>query len=97
MVHRASIGRIVHYYQGDCEAPAGVKRSKIAEWPGTNGTRMHPAIITKVHTDTCVNLMIQWDAGKPSARTFVRLFETETFMLDELRSRSGWRWPERVS
>jgi len=51
-----------------------------------NGVLEHPAIITRVWNDTCVNLLVFFDAGTASPRTSVTL-NHETY---------GWKWPERV-
>lgn len=91
MTHKASIGRIVHYYQGDyeCQPPN-------AQGRGTNGTRLHPAMITHVHTDQCVNLMVFWDGGGPTAKTSMTELPDEVFAEGMHCTNSGWRWPERV-
>ena len=94
MAHTPSIGRIVHYYQGDWEAPQSM--SEKSAWRGTNGTRVHPAMITHVHTDSCVNLMVFWDGGKPDARTSMTVLPDEVFVPGMHCTNSGWRWPERV-
>ena len=96
MTHKASIGRIVHYYQGDWEAPGNYSDEQKSGWRGTNGTRWHPAIITCVHTDSCVNLMVMWDAGMPSAKTSMTELPPEVFAPSMHCTNSGWRWPERV-
>lgn len=93
MTHKPSIGRIVHYYQGDYEAPHGNMQDE--RWTGTNGTRFHPAIITRVFTDDCVNLQVFFDAQAPGARSSVMRIPDE--MLNGMHiASSGWRWPERV-
>lgn len=91
MTHKASIGRIVHYYQGDyeCTPPNQLGR-------GTNGTRWHPAMITHVHSDACVNLMVFWDAGTPTAKTSMTELPDAVFVEGMHCTNSGWRWPERV-
>lgn len=94
MVHKASIGRIVHYYQGDHEAPKG--RDQDANWTGTNGSRLHPAIITRVWSDTCVNLQVFFDATGPLVKTSMTMLPDEVFAPGVHCSNSGWRWPERV-
>ena len=93
MTHKASVGRIVHYYQGDYEGPPGQQDE---HWRGSNGTRVHPAIITHVHTDTCVNLMVMWDAGVASSKTSMTMLPDEVFADGMHCTNSGWRWPERV-
>lgn len=93
MTHNASIGRVVHYYQGDWEGPNGFQTAK---WRGTNGTRYHPAMITHVHTDDCVNLMVFWDASTPTSKTSMTRLPDEVFAEGMHCTNSGWRWPTRV-
>lgn len=93
MAHKASIGRIVHYYEGDIEAPAGQIGSP---WPGTNCTRVHPAMITRVWSDTCVNLLVFFDGTGVSVRTSMTHLPDEVFAENMHCTNSGWRWPERV-
>jgi len=93
MTHKASIGRIVHYYQGDYEMPKGM----IGEghsWSGTNGTRFHPAMITRVWSDECVNLIVFMDAQGPIVRTSMTLLPDAVFAEGVHCTNSGWRWPE---
>jgi hypothetical protein len=94
MTHKASVGRIVHYYEGDFEDPKGY--SDNAHWQGTNGTRVHPAMITHVHTDTCVNLIVFLDGTGQSVRTSMTHLPDEVFVDGMHCTNSGWRWPERV-
>jgi hypothetical protein len=96
MTHTPTIGRIVHYYQGDFEAPSNYSDAQRHAWTGTNGTRVHPAMITHVHTDSCVNLMVFWDAGTPAARTSMTVLPDEVFAEGMHCTNSGWRWPPRV-
>lgn len=93
MTHKASIGRIVHYYEGDWEAPPGASNET---WGGTNGTRWHPAIITRVFTDDCVNLQVFFDAKGVQVKTSMCLLPDEVFADGMHCTNSGWRWPERV-
>lgn len=95
MTHKASIGRIVHYYQGDYEAPAQYKGVE-SQWPGTNGSRFHPAIITRAWTDDCVNLHVLWDAHPSEVRCSMTRLPDEVFAGGVHCANSGWRWPERV-
>ena len=94
MTHKASIGRIVHYYQGDYECPGGGGSSE--HWAGTNGTRSHPAIITRVWTDDCVNLIVFFDASGPVVKTSMTQLPDVVFADGMHCTNSGWRWPERV-
>jgi hypothetical protein len=93
MTHKASIGRIVHYYQGDYEADSYGSKER---WPGTNGTRFHPAIITRVFTDDCVNLVVFIDGKGQEVRTSMTRLPDEVFAEGMHCTNSGWRWPERV-
>jgi hypothetical protein len=68
---KPSIGRIVIYKLPDAE-------------PERNGTREHPAIITRVWTDDCVNLTVFFDATHSEPRT------------SQQRSAGRWDWPVRV-
>ena len=94
MTHAATICRIVHYYQGDHEAPTGY--SDNASWSGTNGTRFHPAMITRVWTDDCVNLIVFFDATAPKVMCSMTRLPDEVFAEGMHCTNSGWRWPERV-
>lgn len=99
MVHVPSIGRIVHYYQGDNEAPAYFEEAGVTKklWTGTNGTRVHPAVITRVWSDTCVNLFVFLDAKGLEVRASATHLPNEVFAPGMHCENSGWRWPERVS
>lgn len=92
---KASIGRIVHYYQGDYENPVAGS-PKGAGWAGTNGTRWHPAVITRVWTDDCVNLLVFLDGHGEIVRTSMCRLPDEVFAEDVHCANSGWRWPPRV-
>src|ERR1700691_2272123 len=94
MTHKASIGRIVHYYQGDYEAPVGYSDDQKAGWRGTNSTRNHPAIITCVHTDDCVNLIVFFDGTGSKVMTSMTRLPDEVFVPGMHCTNSGWRWPE---
>lgn len=48
-----------------------------------------PAIITKVHSELCVNLTIFYDSLLPSIETSVMLKHDETDF-------NAWMWPPRV-
>jgi hypothetical protein len=92
MAHKASVGRVVHYYEGDFEP---VNRDS-PHGRGTNGTRIHPAIITQVYTDDCVNLIVFLDGTGPHVRTSMTRLPDEVFVEGMHCTNSGWRWPERV-
>ena len=94
MTHKASIGRIVHYYEGDFDSPYSGMQNE--HWRGTNGTRFHPAIITRVHTDECVNLIVFLDGTGQAVKTSMCRLPDEVFAEGMHCTNSGWRWPERV-
>lgn len=73
-MRRPEIGQIVKYIQ-----PAGEKPY--------NGHRDHPAIITAVWSETCVNLKVLFDCGPVEDRTSVCLDTPEN-------PNCYWRWPE---
>lgn len=97
MAHKASIGRIVHYYQGDYDPDNYISDEKAkSQWRGTNGTRYHPAIITCVHSDECVNLIVFLDGTGQRVMTSMTRLPDEVFVEGMHCTNSGWRWPERV-
>lgn len=58
----------------------------------SNGAKEHPAIITRVWSDGCVNLTVFPDYGEPvlkSSVTFAEISETTAESY-------AWRWPPRV-
>jgi hypothetical protein len=73
-----SIGRIVIYRQPDTELPI-------------NGTREHPAIVTRAWSERCVNLTVFLDGCSPVPVTSVERIDDGT--PDQ---QAGWRWPERT-
>lgn len=87
-VQKPTIGRIVHYYEGDHEAGSGGR--------GTNGHRDHAAIITAVWGDNCVNLTVFFDAKAPEPRTSACLLPDSVFADGVHCTNSGWRWPQRA-
>jgi hypothetical protein len=103
-----SIGRIVRYYQGDFEAMG--KQHPAESWEeyyqrgrthgvharGTNGSRYHPAIITQVHSETCVNLTVFFADGTTEARSSAVFLDDAVFAEGMRCVNSGWRWPEIV-
>ena len=58
----------------------------------SNGTVEHPAIITRVWSDTCVNLTVFQDFGEPILKTSVNQNES----LDGANQELAWRWPPRI-
>jgi hypothetical protein len=106
---KATIGRIVHYYEGDFEAIDGSRFGKIdltyeersklllehgAKAQGVNGSRWHPAIITQVWGDDCVNLTVFFGDGQIAARSSACRLPDELFANGVHCANSGWRWPE---
>ncbi len=88
---KPSVGRIVRYFVGDFEiGDRGMQTG------GPNGHREHPAIITFVWSETCVNLQVLFDDGtigwRPSSTLLPEL--PEGAKLDT--ANSGWKWPERA-
>lgn len=57
----------------------------------SNGVNEHPAIITRVWSDTCVNLTVFLDNGAPIVPTSVNHEENL-----ESSTNPAWRWPPRV-
>ena len=55
---RPFVGQVVIYRQPDEARPH-------------NGTPEHPALVTRVHSDVCVNLTVFYDAGPFTAITSV--------------------------
>lgn len=70
---RPSIGRIVHYHALSSDGPVVT----------------HPAVVTRVHSDRCVNLTILFDGGAPEPRTSV-----ERATESDVAGR--WSWPPRA-
>lgn len=58
----------------------------------SNGIIEHPAIINRVWSDTCVNLMVFPDCGVPTIKTSVVQDEN----IDLSKNMLAWRWPPRV-
>ena len=55
----------------------------------SNGSNEHPALVTRVWSDTCVNLTVFPDSNSIATMTSVNQDEE---MIREI----GWRWPPRV-
>lgn len=89
-----TICRSVVYYEGDYEAPIENQRNK--HWRGTNGTREHPAVITHVHSDECVNLHVFFDGALSASRTSSCHLPDRLFAEGMHCTNSGWRWPARA-
>lgn len=104
-----TIGRMVIYVEGDFELGAAVagkaikdyRPDKIAEigrhCGGTNGTREHPAIVTRVWTESCVNLCVFFDGLGPQPRSSVSLLAALPPGVRDESGASGWKWPERAA
>lgn len=71
-----TVGRIVHYV----ESPPGEAYAPPA--------KPHPAIVTKVWSDTCVNLTVFFDGRPPEPRTSV--------MRAPDWGGGQWDWPPRA-
>lgn len=71
---KPSLGRIVIYHDKS---------------QSFNGQYFAPAVITRVWSDTCVNLIVLADCTNPFVKTSV--------VLDPEKVQDiGWSWPERV-
>lgn len=97
---KPKIGDIVVYYQGDWEAyhalhgryPNSDGEKEFAQQsPGTNGHREHPAIITAVWSEGCVNLHVFFDAASSEIRTSASLLPE--FPEGVHCTNSGWMRP----
>jgi hypothetical protein len=55
----------------------------------SNGTNVHSAIITRVWSKTCVNVLVFPDGGDPSPQFSQELVDPDMDVL-------GWFWPTRV-
>lgn len=62
-----------------------------------NGSDVAPAIITRVWSDSLVNIRVMLDsAASPLWKTSVALFDTEEDAAREFTGHYAW-WPPRVS
>lgn len=59
-----------------------------------NGAKVHPAIITRVWSDTCVNLTVLPDNEQPQLHTSVQLQDSEPSTM--LEGQVIAYWPPRV-
>lgn len=76
-----SVGRIVFWQQPWSEG-------------AVNGTRVHPALITRVFSDMCVNLTVFLDGvAVPRLVSSAMVLAPEG---DANREFGGWYWPPRV-
>ena len=80
------VGMLVLYREAESEAPTPA---------GTNGTRFHPAMVTRVWSETCVNLRVFKDADSVDV---VRTSVVEAPALPEgvvdTNPNSAWIWPD---
>lgn len=90
---KPSQGRIVMYRQGNHDRP---ENDRSGAWPGTNGTRDQVAIITRVWSDTCVNLHVFLDASASVARCSVTELPDLPADTENVSGNSGWYWPPRA-
>lgn len=58
----------------------------------SNAQKEHAAIITRVFSDTCVNLTVFPDYGSPLVKSSV--FQNES--LEGGDQSNAWRWPPRA-
>lgn len=89
MDQRPSVGRIVLFHESDGDI------GQFAS--GTNGTRIHPAVITRVWSDEMVNLHVMFDASPSEPRNSVHRIPEDQFTEGEDYIDGGWRWPPRVA
>lgn len=72
-------------------------RETVWQGEGTNGTRDHPAIVTRVWTDTCVNLHVFLDAHSSAPKSSVIQMPELPEAVAYTSSAGGWRWPDRTA
>lgn len=84
------VGWMVFYHESNADGPNG---SKNASWWGTNGTRRHPAVITRVWTDECVNLMVFFDAKGGAVRSSVCKLPPDVLSKGLRCTSGGWTGP----
>jgi|GEM_PF-1150510 len=70
-----TVGRTVHYHAAADER--------------ANGAAVHPAIVTRVWSDRCVNLTVFFDNSPPAPRSSVE-------MADQQNVDRRWSWPPRT-
>lgn len=58
----------------------------------SNGINEHPAVVTRIWSDTCVNLHVFPDYGDSINKTSVNQNES----LEGPNQELAWRWPPRV-
>lgn len=87
---KPSIGRIVIYVVGDYETAF-----EGFPFDGPNGTREHPAIITRAWSDDCVNLHVFFDANPSGVRMSVMRLPELPEGVERDPGATGWKWPVR--
>lgn len=73
---KPSVGRIVHFHTTE----KACQSNGCADGP-------YPAVITRVWSDTCVNLKVLPDCAEP--------FDATSVCLDDIDCSSRWTWPPR--
>lgn len=84
MDQRPSVGRIVLFHESDGDV------GQFAA--GTNGTRIHPAVITRVWDNEMVNLHVMFDGWRSEARTSVHRIPDTDYVEGEDYMDGGWRF-----
>ena len=84
---KPTIGRIVIYREGD-------RNFGIPDHPGRNGSRDHPALITQVWSDTCVNLTVFHGDGFVEHRPSITIAPELPDGVADVSGNDTWRWPE---
>jgi hypothetical protein len=82
MMQPPSVSRIVHYYERPYDEAKGELRPPLGP---------QAAIITRVWSDTCVNLHVFFDNAPSGNVTSVLFDESETPSASQT-----WRWPPRI-
>ena len=82
---KPTVGRIVIF------------RETVWQGEGTNGTRDHPAIVTRVWSDTCVNLHVFFDASSSWSKSSVTQMPELPDGVANTSGVGGWRWPDRTA
>lgn len=80
---KPSVGRIVVY------------ACSVYDDAGNNGAKVAPAVVTRVWSDSCVNLRVFMDGPEVAWRTSVALFESQE-SFESAGVASGCYWPPRV-
>lgn len=81
------------------EQKPSVGRIVLFRQHASNGIVEHPAIITRVWSDTCVNLTVFPDCGVPITKSSVEISDPPRVAGDDADlslNNYAWRWPPRV-